>query len=496
MKQEKEEIRGFFSNYAAQFIAFIANTVLGIIVFKKITTILGPELYGHYAIFGILMNLCSTFFIAWLTNSYMRFGREEFSTTGMTNTSFSNQVFLSTMMCGTIIIVIYIFRNQLSNYIGLKIEAIYMLMCFLVLFIATQALVTSFKIVGSFKKLALITPIQSGIFLAFIICLIENGSHAEVIILISLITQGLALLIISIAAPWSKVLPMRIEFKKMPDMLKFASASLLWIISYTIIDSIDALMIKEYLKISQVGIYNASYRIMSYVWMLPQLTITLTLNLIVGFTSLGRDDLVRIYAERHARQGIFIVALITVIVIVSSKEIFSLFLNNEYSSGILPFAILMLSVSLRSVNAFLSPIINAYLLLRQASVVIVIMAVFNIVGDLITLKMGMGLIGPAIITSIVFFIDCVGTTWITFKRVGINNMNHILFALYPIFAIPVVMITSLSLRIGYVIVLVSIMFLIAKRLHVFSLRDMTLISSIQLPNYVRKGLYRFCQVME
>jgi O-antigen/teichoic acid export membrane protein len=341
----------------------------------------------------------------------------------------------------------------------------------------------------------LLSTLQNAIFLILLYSFIANYPSAEKIIFFSLVAQGCVLLPLAVAVPWSMILPLRLDLGNSGRMLAFSSASFLWMFCYTAIDSIDLVAIKTFLPISYVGTYNAAYRIMSYVWMIPQLTITLTGMLIIGFASKGRDDLIKLYATRYSRHGVFGVALITTVVIGMSREIFWVMLKPEYHSGLVPFIILMVSVSERSVDAFLSPIINAYLLLKKTSVVIIMMAVFNVAGDWLTLKLGMGIMGPAIVTACVFLINGLGLTWIAGRRVGSSLGSHMLFALYPILSIPVALVTGIGYRVTMLCALIGILIGLAKKFRVFDVSDMVLYEKIALPFFFKKGLFRFFHIM-
>jgi O-antigen/teichoic acid export membrane protein len=493
---QSDEIRNFPANYVAQGVAFAVNAILGIAIFSKVTTLLGPELYGNYALYGVAINVVGMLALAWLSNAFLRFGREEFARTAKFTSAFGNQSFLMALTCGVLLLVVFAGRHRLANYLGLGVVSSYMVMVFLALSLASQLLAVSLKISGRFQRLALISPVQSGFFLIFLYLIGGKHGATEQVILWSLVAQGCSILFLAAFAPWSEMWPPRFDLNKIKPTLTFASASFLWMFCYQVIDSIDLIAIKAFLPIESVGIYNAAYRIMSYVWMIPQLTITLTLNLVVGFASKGRDDLVRIYATRYVRQAVLGIALVTVLVIGLSREIFWLLLKPEYHPGLVPFTMLMVTVSLRSVNAFLSPIINAYLLLKQASVLIVTMSVFNILGDWTTLKLGMGLMGPAVVTACVFLIDGCGTTWIAGRRIGLRNISHLLFAVYPILAVPIARIPEPGYRLGCLLILIVGLLVVAKRLGTFAESDMVLYERIGLPSFVKNGLLRFVKAME
>lgn len=74
---QSDEIRDFPANYAAQGVAFAVNAILGIAIFSKVTGLLGPELYGNYALYGVAINVAGMLALAWLSNAFLRFGREE-----------------------------------------------------------------------------------------------------------------------------------------------------------------------------------------------------------------------------------------------------------------------------------------------------------------------------------------------------------------------------------------------------------------------------------
>jgi O-antigen/teichoic acid export membrane protein len=492
---QSDEIRDFPVNYVAQVVAFAVNAILGIAIFSKVTALLGPELYGNYALYGVAINVVSMLALAWLSNAFLRFGREEFARTARFTRAFGNQSFLMVLTCGVLLLAIFAGRHRLSNYLGLGVVSSYMVMAFLVLSLASQLLAVSLKISGRFQRLALISPVQSGFFLIFLYLIVGKHAATEQVIFWSLVAQGCGIFFLAASASWSEMWPPGFDLDQVKPTLAFASASFLWMFCYQVIDSIDLIAIKAFLPMASVGIYNAAYRIMSYVWMIPQLTITLTVNLVVGFASKGRDDLVRIYATRYVRQAVLGVALVTMLVIGLSREIFGLMLRPEYHSGLIPFTVLMVTVSLRSVNAFLSPIISAYLLLKQGSILIVAMSGFNILGDWITLKLGMGLMGPAVTTTCVFFIDALGVAWITGRRTGSRNISHLLFATYPVLTVPVALIPEIGYRLGCLFILVTTLFLLAKRLGTFVESDMVLYERIGLPLFVKNSLLRFLRAM-
>lgn len=349
--------------------------------------------YGIYTVVFMLNGLITTFGFSWSSSSILYYGGKEKARTGSINKTFwaRNIIIGISLILTTLLFVI--FKLQINEYIGLDVA--YLVLIWLFVSVAEDYLIKYFLTV---KKQVLSSILSATAKIIFILMIIIFTFDVKTLIMLNIISHATVLLYI-FGINRKDVGKFKFDKSWFKEVLNFSLWQLFGFSGLYLINFGDTAVIKHYMTIEDVGIYNGAYKLF---------------NAIAGFAfviSSYYAGNVSQYFEKNEhnklkqffyKERLLIIGLSTfchIIVMIFARPIITTLYGERYSDSVVIFNILMVGSIVRYASVFYMLFYNTNKKHKLQQIVNIVRAVINIVLDIIFINL-FGLIGPAIATVV------------------------------------------------------------------------------------------------
>lgn len=496
---ERSGMKSSFWDYLSLLSSNLFLIPLGILSAAMTTRILGTKGYGYLAVFNLVTALAVMLTTNWTAASLIRFGREEYDQHRKLNhTIWARSVLLTpSLMVG--ILVIYFFKDSITNYmemppwtIGLVIGSVllmtirsyldYILQAIhcMKAYASIQIFFTSVSILGLFSILMGLFP----------------KTYVSVIMVGLIMNMGIMILLWLFLVPSRVVFPVKTDRKTVQEVFLFSYPVILGNLGAYVVNWIDVMVIKYYLSLSDVGSYQLAYNMFNIlVGLIGSVTILMT-PILISFLASKREDLILRYSTRLVPQGVLLWTTIIGIGLGTCPPIFRIIFGEEFSASVPYFQFLALGLALNSLVSFHSGEITAYKLIKLGMMASVARALVNLTGDFMLVP-AIGPLGAAIATTGGMTVAAVIYLLICQHQLKENLLWQLILVLPAFISLGVswalpgpgtpFWATALTLASG---------FFLAKALRLFRPEDLTLLDYIQMPASLKKAVawsYSFLQ---
>lgn len=491
------EIKDFFSNYTVSLFSNVGSLFLGLITFSILLQLLSKQDYGAIALFNAAAALVILPF-GWVTSSLLRFGKESFVKDGKINVAFWSQYVITIPTLCLIILGVLIYKDWIISYVGMGAIVIPILLILICVSFFAQFSRTLLQVVGQMKYFALI-PIITMLVNIVIASLMLLGVLPQIAAtyLIGGIISSAIIIFMALALIHRQVyFPLAFEWQTLKEMLNFGYPLVFGGASVYIINTIDVTLLKQFTQDNEVvATYAAAYRLNEFVYTIPSATINLMLPIMIALIVQRRDGAVRRYLERLVPQIMWAWAILLVIGSQLSTPAIKLIGGPAYGNANYPLVILLLGSYFRGFLSLYSPILTSYKIIKPIVGLSVMQAVLNLGFDYFLIPF-LGLIGPAISTTVVWMLAAFGEMWLIERNLKLKHYYLAILAA-PILIgtsaafLPLSGVAQLLLFVG----LLLLAFFIAKKYTLFSEGDLIFYEQVKMPAIYRTAVYRFVRLM-
>jgi O-antigen/teichoic acid export membrane protein len=453
---------------------------------------LGPANYGKVALILSAISLLYLFGLSWLRVSVIRFGKEEFVKEGnlrkTTANFFVNNVFSFIIVS----IIFYIFKKPIFSF--LEIEHNYAF--WIILFGCLLGFLKNFvfevlKVIRLIKIQTFLYRLATKIFILFgMLLFVFNILKINVnyIIAIFLISD---LLIVTIGFYFIKfkyLFPLDFDKKMIKRMLIYSYPLFFSVWSSYIVNWIDTYVIKYFMNLESVGIYQAAYKIfrtLKSFWGVGLVTITLPIMMVFK-TNDQIDKIKNLYLKRLVPQVSFLGMILISLIIVFSDFGFDLIYGAKFNDSIIPFKILVASQNFAIISSMLTAIILSYDMTKMLSILGITAGIFNVIADIILVQY-FGINGAAIASFLIFSIIPIIWFFYINKKFKVKRKLALLFPTITI-CIMLINISNMDYIIKIIIsfsLLIAVL-LFARNFNLFNKNDVKLIQNINMPKTARR----------
>jgi O-antigen/teichoic acid export membrane protein len=489
------DIKSFFYNYLHLIFGnAIISTLIGFLNLLLIVRVLSPENYGIYVLFGSVASIIAIL-TAWTSSSIVRFGREEFLTENSVSKTFwaNYSILIPAFAIG--FLLIFIFRDRLTQYIGINSDFYYLLFIFILISNLSSNITVVFQALGKMRQFAYLPLINSGIFLVALLVCYFGSLACPVELLISVFIFGyLGIVIVGIWLLRKEITPVYLSREWIKRCISYSWPLAFGGMSQQVIANVDQIVIKMFMALSFVGIYNVAYRIHDYLMLVPMQSIALMFPLMTSLIVERQEESIAQYIKNYAPQIAFIWALLLSLFIIFSRELFLIF-GSDYLIASLPFSILLIGASFRIFALIESPILASYALIKEMVAISVIMGVINLGLDYWLIPL-MGISGAAVATTVAFISGITLRSFIVHRKLGMNDFRN-----YP-WILPALvsfggsfLISSLLWRVVLLLVVIACSFISARRSTVFNTDSLAVLDSIEMPTLVRQIIRKVYSIL-
>lgn len=380
--------KDFFLYSLLQLLTIMLNLVNNIIIARKFSV----HDYGIYSLCTIVAAATVTFGVNWSSSSLIYFGSKERAETGNINKVFWARTVI--LLCSILVITIMfiVFESSVNDYLTEKLSAI--LLAWILVRAVQDYLVHYFLAV---KKQLFATLVELSARAALFIFIIVLPFDIKKIIVLCIICDLAALAFIGFAGKKDIGRP-EMDRKLFNEILRFSFWQLIGFSGLSIVNFGDAIVIKHFMSIENVGEYNSVYRLFNGV---AGLSYTISSFFGASISEYFHKKSTAKLKEFFYKDRYTLLTVITVLhllVITFSKQIVLFVYGEKYLSSVGIMKILMVGSIFRYFSVFYMLYYNSTGKYSTQQGINLFRAVINISLDIVLVKK-FGLMGPAVATT-------------------------------------------------------------------------------------------------
>jgi len=492
-----KELKKSFWDFVSANIMIVLAVPLMIISESIQARYLGPSNYGKVALFLSAIILLYSFGISWLRLSIIRFGKEEFIKENHLRKTTGNFFIISLFSFFVISVLFYSFKKPILTFLEIgKISLFWIILLGAFISLIKFFILEVLQVIRLIKLYTFLFRLASKIFivlgmLLFVFYILEIS--VIYVIYVFLISDILVIIIGLLFIKSRYLLPLQFDEILIKKMIIFSLPLLFNSWSGYVINWVDTYVIKYYMTLEDVGIYQAAYKILNtFKSFFGMGLVAITTPIIMVFKTKGEIDKIKnSYIKRLIPQISFFAMIIVSLIIIFSNQMFYIIYGEKFNSSIMVFKILMASVSFTMIAYGFSAIFTSFGLTKIIFYLGLSSGIFNIIADIFLVRY-IGIAGAAIASFLVFSI--VPIIWLFYinKYFGVTRKLALLF---PLITVLIMLINIFE--INFIIKLVASIFLmitvfvISRRFNLFNKKDSIMINNISLPDSIRNLLIKF-----
>jgi O-antigen/teichoic acid export membrane protein len=385
----------------------VGTIILTMLDLMILARVLSTEEMGRYSLFFMVVNLAITLGLSWSDSSIVRHGREEYVQTKKINQSFWARMYLFGPILLFCAMLFLIFMNPITTYIGVGRWMI----AFIVALFIIQGLVNFnirvFQSIDLMRKSAYVLLYQKLAYfvgLGLIFLGLFPGNLTTVLLFVNL--SFLATLILNFFQVDLNVLkPYTFSKKHFKEIWSYSWPQLFGFSGLYIVNYVDLFVIRRYMELSDVGVYNVAYNGFTNILGIIMLIYTLYMPVIVEYRAKKKHEDIENYMKRLP---VFLTGwtVLAMIGIALSGIVIPLLFSDKYVLAIPSFQVLLVATVFYFVSIYLLPLVNAFDLIIYSQIFNVIKSLANVIADFMLVPQ-IGIIGAAYGTLIGYAMSAV-----------------------------------------------------------------------------------------
>jgi O-antigen/teichoic acid export membrane protein len=373
----------------------VGTVIISLVDIMLLARILTTEQMGKYSLFLMIVNLALVVGLNWSDSSIVRHGREEYIINKKINQSFWARIYLFIPVLILFTALFIIFSKKITSYIGIDSKLIYLVILMFVLNGVLNFINYIYQSTDRMKKSAYVLLSQKVLYLICLATVLLGAFKANLTIILIMVNVSflLAVLLNIITFDFDKIRPYTFNKEYFKKIWAYSWPQLIGFPGLYVINYIDIFVIKKYLTLQDVGIYNIAYSGFMNVTMLLMIFYTVFMPLIVEYRTQKKHHMIKDYVRR---MPLFLM-IWTVMVFIGlflSKYIIPLMFSAKYAGSVPSFNILLIATIFYFASIYLLPLVNAFDFILYSQIFNLIKAGVNIVADFILVPK-IGIIGAA-----------------------------------------------------------------------------------------------------
>lgn len=492
-KTDERDVGRSFWDFCTVLGGRVISLPLAFLIAILATRILGSEGYGTLSLFFLVSQLFFLFGINWTSAAVIRYGKEEFVENGKISRTFwaRNTLLIPSLFIS--LLLIWFGREKVLSYLNVGPEGIWLLCLFLIGLTLSDYVQSVLQATANLRFYSAIKVLQF-LFIFVFLCLVyffpRDGEKIFMVVWAYVASALLVSIIPFLRIQYSLLLPVVLDYHKVKRIFIFSYPVIFGSVSAYVVNWIDLIVIKRYSTIADVGIYSLAYQGMTALQQISMVITVVTTPMMVSFLVIGRKDLILRYIERIVPQGLLAWNILVCLVTLGAFYLIPRIFGVDFAASVTPFALLMAGMSWNILNTFYSSVMTAYELIKQSMVIGIVIALLNLVGDLVLVP-GLGIYGASLATSCSFMVGAMLSQWLICSRLNRRRWQELILPLPSLFVIFLfIVISQLLSRLAILITLAFLSWMIAKMLGLFQKEDMALLEKIEMPAWIRTWMNR------
>lgn len=357
-----------------------------------------PEIYGSYSLSMMVVFFSTTLLLGSSITPFIISANKELKTHKSIVKSFTNQLIFFIISLTTIGILFLLFSKFIISFIEIdKILLIYLYLAFIG--ISIRSLLGNYFL-GIDKK---IEHTKVSIYYGFslIILVFILGFNLKYIFLNYFLSSIVVLILNLGKINFKQLFPLKFDKQLFLQHWDFTKWQIFGLTAVYFINWGDSIIIKYFLTITDVGVYNLAYQmfkgIISFMYIIN------TFYLPEISKNIKNKKYIRKYLFKSRIQLFSLITFGTIMAIFISPFILNNFFDKEYQQASIIFQVLLLGVIFKFWSIFYNPLYNVLKRYKYLQLMNIFQIIVNITLGIIMITY-IGLIGVAIATSISYLI--------------------------------------------------------------------------------------------
>ncbi len=389
------EFKRLFNSGSHLFLGKLITTFITLFNFMILSRILSKQEMGKYSLVFMIVNLLLVLSVNWSESSIVRFGREEYIKKKKINKSFWARLYIVLPISILSISLLFLFSKNVTNYLSLNNFFIVFLIVLFLLNIFINSIIRIFQSIDKFNISAYILSLQKFFYLLGLILIFFFFQKSNLFLIFTILNVSffLSLVFFSIKFDYSLILPYKFDKNMLKSIYTYSWPQIYGFSGIYIINYIDLIVIKQFLSLDDVGVYNVAYQGFKTLIVFIFIINTLFMPLMVEYRIKKRYDLIKKYLKSIP---IFTLlwTLLIIIMVSLTKYLIPILFSKEYINAVSPLNILLIASVFYFFSTCFSPIINSFDYIKSQQFTNIIMAITNIIADFLLVPR-FGILGAA-----------------------------------------------------------------------------------------------------
>ena len=391
--------KNFLSFISFKIIAEAISFVIPLIVAK----IVSPELFGSFSLFKMILFFGTAVFIGPLMTPLNIESNKEYSKTKKSNKTFTSSLIYLLSSISIFLLIYFFFGKELITFTGLNYDRFKYIFLLAFLGLTIKSFLSTFFMSQNNKKAHIFVELVYNILLVASIALLYFLNIFNLYnIFFSFFIASIIILIISLFfIDFKRILPLSFSSSNFKIIRNFSLWVILGYTSSYFINWGDNLVLKYFVSLEEIGIYNFAYQIFKGFVM-----ISFMIN--IYFTPfitkhIHNEKVLKDYLSNKRKKIMYVIIPLVILNEVLIGPFITYFFHEAYIPAITIFRILSPSIIIAFYLAFYFPVFNSGGNYKIAHLLIVLQIIFNLIFDIIFIPL-FGIIGAAIGTSLAYII--------------------------------------------------------------------------------------------
>ncbi|MBP7006905.1 MAG: polysaccharide biosynthesis C-terminal domain-containing protein [Candidatus Pacebacteria bacterium] len=406
--------KNFISFIGVKTLAQVVDFLVPLFVAKT----LEPSLFGSFALFKMIVFLGTAVFIDPIMAAFSVESNKEHQSTGKTNVTFTSVLSYIFFSSAVFIIIFQFLGRDLIQYTGLEYSAFKSI--FLLSFISLSLRSFLSNLFLSLDRKKLHTSFELAFSTVYFLYILTIGSFGALELSDVFYGYPIALIItlpiFAIFIDYKSILPLKFSRENLRTVLHFGFWSILGYAASYLINWGDNIVLKRFVSLDQIGIYNFAYQIFKGLVMVSFMINTYY----TAFVSKNIQDKAIITDYIRTKRNTFTAVITGVIILIGllATPVIKAFFPPSYTQSIPIIEILIFASIFGFYISFIIPIYNATKNYKSKQLLLVLQVILNLTLDVLLIPR-LGIHGAAIATFISYCIYA-ACTEIIFRRISIK----------------------------------------------------------------------------
>lgn len=493
-----KEITNTWRDYVSMIFSQVLSFPFSLFYSLMSAKLMGSTGYGVFNLFMAIYQLVFFLGFNWLTNSTIRFAKEEFVKDGNLRKTFTAKLFIVIFCFCIVCPVLYFFKAKILSYTTLNESSFWLLPVILLVYMLADQCGSALQSIGLMRHYTFSVTFRQLTLLILVLCVVLKiiPNRASIFIGFEIISYIVVTIYSLIFIKIRYLFPLKYDFGQLKKVIQYSWPLIITSAAAYISSWVNIYIIKYFLSVSDVGIYQFGYKIAFYFSNIIMAVTTLTFPLFVSLRSRDKEKALFNALERIMPQLSFLWALFISLIILCSGVIFKPVFSGAYADSGIIFKIILAGISFQAIGAVSTSVLCAFDYLKYELLNAIIVALVSLSVSIFLVPF-LGISGAAIAILASFLVSSILYVYVITRVSRIRLYGALfgpLFCTFVLFAGFLIKSNFMHLLILPFVLL--FLFFWSRKINIFTKTDLSLLEKINIPSSFRNKIARIYSLLD